>query len=104
MRPAGSGYKWDGKKAMDQSDDEARVWKFPSDSVAPLAGPTLPVSGDLSSPSGNRAAQRAESNILSARTATKMFNTIKDSRLVEVPKAGHLVQGANSVLFEQVVR
>jgi pimeloyl-ACP methyl ester carboxylesterase len=46
----------------------------------------------------------AESNILSAQTATKMCNTIKDGRLVEVPKAGHLVQGDNPVAFERVVR
>lgn len=46
----------------------------------------------------------AESNILSLQTATKMSRTIAQSRLVEVPKAGHLVQGDNPVEFEQVVR
>jgi pimeloyl-ACP methyl ester carboxylesterase len=46
----------------------------------------------------------AESNILSMPTATRMHNTIKDSRLVEVPKAGHLVQGDNPLGFEHVVR
>jgi pimeloyl-ACP methyl ester carboxylesterase len=46
----------------------------------------------------------AESNILSVQTATKMRDTLQDSRLVEVPKAGHLVQGDNPVEFERVVR
>jgi pimeloyl-ACP methyl ester carboxylesterase len=46
----------------------------------------------------------AESNILSQQTAMKMQQTISDSRLVEVPKAGHLVQGDNPLGFEHVVR
>jgi pimeloyl-ACP methyl ester carboxylesterase len=46
----------------------------------------------------------AESNILSVATATKMCHTVKNGQLVEVPKAGHLVQGDNPVGFEQVVR
>jgi pimeloyl-ACP methyl ester carboxylesterase len=32
-----------------------------------------------------------------------MQHTIKHSRLVEVPKAGHLVQGDNPLGFEKVV-
>ncbi len=46
----------------------------------------------------------AESNILSLETATKMRHTVQNSQLVEVPQAGHLVQGDNPVGFEQVVR
>lgn len=46
----------------------------------------------------------AESNILSLQTAVKMRDTLTDSRLVEVPQAGHLVQGDNPVAFERVVR
>lgn len=46
----------------------------------------------------------AESNILSAPTAAKMYNTVRNSQLVEVPKAGHLVQGDNPRGFEAVVR
>ncbi len=59
--------------------------------IAKVKAPTLIVRG-------------AESNILSAQTATKMSNTIQDSRLVEVPQAGHLVQGDNPLGFETVVR
>jgi pimeloyl-ACP methyl ester carboxylesterase len=33
-----------------------------------------------------------------------MHQTVKHSRLVEVPKAGHLVQGDNPLGFEAVVR
>jgi pimeloyl-ACP methyl ester carboxylesterase len=46
----------------------------------------------------------AESYILSEQTANKMLSTLAHSRLVEVPNAGHLVQGDNPVGFEQVVR
>jgi pimeloyl-ACP methyl ester carboxylesterase len=46
----------------------------------------------------------AESNMLSAQTAIKMQQTLADGRFVEVPRAGHLVQGDNPVAFEQVVR
>jgi pimeloyl-ACP methyl ester carboxylesterase len=59
--------------------------------LASVQAPTLIVRG-------------AESNILSLQTATKMCHTVKNSRLVEVPKAGHLVQGDNPVEFEKVVR
>ena len=33
-----------------------------------------------------------------------MMNTLQDSQLVEVSKAGHLVQGDNPVEFDKVVR
>lgn len=46
----------------------------------------------------------AESNMLSVQTAMKMQQTLADGRFVEVPHAGHLVQGDNPVAFEQVVR
>jgi esterase len=46
----------------------------------------------------------AESNMLSVQTAMKMQHTLADSRCVEVPRAGHLVQGDNPVAFERVVR
>lgn len=46
----------------------------------------------------------AESNILSRETATRMHHTVKNSQLVEVPNAGHLVPGDNPLAFEQVVR
>jgi pimeloyl-ACP methyl ester carboxylesterase len=46
----------------------------------------------------------AESNMLSVQTAMKMQHTLADSRFVEVPRAGHLVQGDNPVAFERVVR
>ncbi len=59
--------------------------------LAQVKAPTLVVRG-------------AESNMLSMQTATKMCNTLMDSRLVEVPQAGHLVQGDNPVAFERVVR
>ena len=59
--------------------------------LASVKAPTLIVRG-------------AESNILSAQTADKMFNTVQNSQLVEVPKAGHLVQGDNPLGFEAVVR
>jgi pimeloyl-ACP methyl ester carboxylesterase len=59
--------------------------------LASVQAPTLIVRG-------------AESNILSRQTAAKMCHTVKNSRLVEVPKAGHLVQGDNPVEFERVVR
>jgi pimeloyl-ACP methyl ester carboxylesterase len=61
------------------------------EALAGVQAPTLIVRG-------------AESNILSLQTATKMGHTVKNSRLVEVPKAGHLVQGDNPVEFERVVR
>ncbi len=59
--------------------------------LAKVQAPTLIVRG-------------AESNMLSVQTANKMQATITDSQLVEVPKAGHLVQGDNPVGFEAVVR
>jgi pimeloyl-ACP methyl ester carboxylesterase len=59
--------------------------------LAKLTTPTLIVRG-------------AESNMLSVETATKMLQTVQNSQLAEVPKAGHLVQGDNPVGFEQVVR
>lgn len=59
--------------------------------LAKIQAPTLIVRG-------------AESNMLSIETATKMHNTLKDSQLVEVPHAGHLVQGDNPVGFERAVR
>jgi pimeloyl-ACP methyl ester carboxylesterase len=66
---------------------DAAAWE----ALANVQAPTLIVRG-------------AESNILSAPTALKMQHTIKTSRLVEVPRAGHLVQGDNPLGFEQVVR
>jgi pimeloyl-ACP methyl ester carboxylesterase len=59
--------------------------------LAKIQAPTLIVRG-------------AESNMLSLETATKMHHTLKGSQLVEVPHAGHLVQGDNPVGFERVVR
>ena len=59
--------------------------------LANVAAPTLIVRG-------------GESNILSVETANKMRQTVQNSQLVEVPHAGHLVQGDNPVGFEQVVR
>lgn len=59
--------------------------------LATIMAPTLIVRG-------------AESNMLSPETAAKMQRTVRNSHLVEVPKAGHLVQGDNPVGFEQVVR
>jgi pimeloyl-ACP methyl ester carboxylesterase len=59
--------------------------------LAKIQAPTLIVRG-------------AESNMLSLETATKMHHTLKNSQLVEVPHAGHLVQGDNPVGFECVVR
>jgi pimeloyl-ACP methyl ester carboxylesterase len=46
----------------------------------------------------------AESNMLSPQTAANMHRVISDSRLAEVPKAGHLVQGDHPVAFERAVR
>jgi pimeloyl-ACP methyl ester carboxylesterase len=46
----------------------------------------------------------AESNMLSPQTAAKMHHTLKHSRLAEVPKAGHLVQGDNPIDFERTIR
>lgn len=65
----------------------AAAWQ----ALANVEAPTLIVRG-------------AESNILSVETAVKMHNTVKNSQLVEVPNAGHLVQGDNPVGFERVVR
>jgi pimeloyl-ACP methyl ester carboxylesterase len=59
--------------------------------LARIQAPTLIVRG-------------AESNMLSLETATRMHRTLKNSQLVEVPHAGHLVQGDNPVGFERVVR
>ena len=59
--------------------------------LATVQAPTLVVRG-------------AESNILSVETAQRMMETLKDGRLVEVSKAGHLVQGDNPVEFDKVVR
>ena len=59
--------------------------------LARIKAPTLVIRG-------------AESNILSRQTATKMSQTLATSQLVEVPKAGHLVQGDNPEEFERVVR
>jgi esterase len=59
--------------------------------LAKIQAPTLIVRG-------------AESNMLSLETATKMHHMLKHSQLVEVPHAGHLVQGDNPVGFERVVR
>ena len=44
------------------------------------------------------------SNIFSPDTAKRMLEIIPDSRLAEVPDAGHLVQGDNPVEFERVAR
>ena len=46
----------------------------------------------------------AESDIFSLETANKMLGIIPDAHLVEVPDAGHLVQGDNPVGFERVAR
>lgn len=46
----------------------------------------------------------AESYILSEQTANKMSQTLANGQLVEVPKAGHLVQGDNPVEFERAIR
>lgn len=59
--------------------------------LAAVQAPTLVVRG-------------AESYILSEQTANKMMATVANSQLVEVPNAGHLVQGDNPVAFEKVVR
>jgi pimeloyl-ACP methyl ester carboxylesterase len=59
--------------------------------LAAVQAPTLVVRG-------------AESYILSEQTASKMLATVANSQLVEVPNAGHLVQGDNPVGFERVVR
>jgi esterase len=59
--------------------------------LAAVQAPTLVVRG-------------AESYILSEQTANKMLATVPNSQLVEVPNAGHLVQGDNPVGFEKVVR
>jgi pimeloyl-ACP methyl ester carboxylesterase len=66
---------------------DAAAWA----ALAKVRAPTLIVRG-------------AESNILSPQTAVKMQQTIAGSQLVEVPNAGHLVQGDNPVGFERVVR
>lgn len=59
--------------------------------VAKIQCPTLIVRGELS-------------NIFAPATAQRMLDLIPNSRLVEVPNAGHLVQGDNPVEFEKVVR
>ena len=59
--------------------------------LAAVQAPTLVVRG-------------AESYILSEQTANKMLAAVPNSQLVEVPNAGHLVQGDNPVGFEKVVR
>jgi pimeloyl-ACP methyl ester carboxylesterase len=59
--------------------------------LAAVQAPTLVVRG-------------AESYILSEQTAHKMLATVANSHLVEVPNAGHLVQGDNPVGFEHAVR
>lgn len=59
--------------------------------IASIRVPTLIVRG-------------ANSDIFAPATAQRMHAAIPDSRLVEVPKAGHLVQGDNPVGFEHVVR
>ena len=46
----------------------------------------------------------ADSDIFSRQTAQKMLDIIPDGRMVEVPKAGHLVPGDNPVAFEDAVR
>ena len=65
----------------------AEAWR----DLAQITAPTLVIRG-------------AESNILSPQTAAKMRDTLAASQLVEVPNAGHLVQGDNPVGFERVVR
>ena len=45
-----------------------------------------------------------ESNIFSPKTAQQMLDAIPESKLVEIPKAGHLVQGDNPVEFEKAAR
>ena len=61
------------------------------DTVRSLKCPTLVVRG-------------AQSDIFAPETAQKMLAAIPNSRLVEVSKAGHLVQGDNPVEFEKAVR
>lgn len=61
------------------------------DDLAAVQAPTLLVRG-------------AESNVLSIATANRMMEALKDGQLVEVSKAGHLVQGDNPVEFDKVVR
>lgn len=46
----------------------------------------------------------ADSDVFSSKTANRMLDSISDAQLVEVPKAGHLVQGDNPLGFEKVVR
>lgn len=46
----------------------------------------------------------AESNIFTTVTAQRMLKLIPGSKFVEIPKAGHLVQGDNPVAFEKGVR
>ena len=59
--------------------------------LAQVLAPTLVVRG-------------AESDMLSPQTTAKMHRVLSDSRLAEVSKAGHLVQGDNPVAFERAVR
>ncbi len=44
------------------------------------------------------------SDVLTPETAKKVAATIPNCKLVEVPNAGHLVQGDNPVAFEKAVR
>ena len=46
----------------------------------------------------------AESDVFAPGTAKKMQDSIPGSQLVEIPKAGHLVQGDNPVEFDKSVR
>lgn len=59
--------------------------------VAAVQCPTLIVRG-------------ADSDIFSMTTAKKMQGVMKNSSIVEVPKAGHLVPGDNPVGYEKVFR
>ncbi len=59
--------------------------------VAAIRCPTLIVRG-------------AQSDIFSAKTAQRMLSMIPGGKLVEVPRAGHLVPGDNPIEFERTVR
>jgi pimeloyl-ACP methyl ester carboxylesterase len=91
MRPLGDGrwsYKFDPAIAGGTAEaDLDRLWR----DVRGLRGPVLLVRG-------------AESPILTAEGAARFLREARDSRVVEVPGAGHSVMGDNPVGFLAAVR
>ncbi|MFQ5897426.1 MAG: alpha/beta fold hydrolase [Candidatus Methylomirabilia bacterium] len=83
-------WKYD-KALRDQARSGARDLPNLWPDLATIACPTLIVRG-------------GESDVLSPEIAKRMLETLKDSRLAELPEAGHTVAGDQPESFAKVVR